>query len=76
MSAAGLSTIPSAAYHRDDVGCDAPTLSASIASLLLRDSPRHAYAAHPKLGGHPRDDSETFDLGTAAHAYLLVEALD
>lgn len=67
----GIFSIASPDYHRDEVGCDEPTLSASIASILLRDSPKHAHAAHPKLGGHPLEDSETFDLGTAAHSYIL-----
>lgn len=64
-------TLDRAMYHRDEVGIDAPCLSSSIASILLRDSPQHAYVAHPKLGGVPREDSETFDLGTAAHDYIL-----
>lgn len=64
-------TIPSSVYHADTFGPDAPMLSASIASILLRDSPKHAWSAHPKLGGHPREDSETFDLGRAAHSYIL-----
>lgn len=67
----GIYSLSSAAYHADELGCDAPCLSASIASILLRDSPKHAYAAHPLLGGGTREESETFDLGTAAHAYIL-----
>lgn len=67
----GIYTIDEAAYHRDDLGIDAPMLSASIANILLRQSPLHAHAAHPKLGGFPCEESETFDLGTAAHALIL-----
>jgi hypothetical protein len=67
----GIYTIDEHAYHRDDLGLDAPMLSASIATMLLRQSPLHAHAAHPKLGGFPPDESETFDLGTAAHSLIL-----
>lgn len=67
----GIYTIDEATYHRDDLGHDAPMLSASIANILLRQSPLHAHAAHPKLGGFPCEESETFDLGTAAHGVIL-----
>lgn len=67
----GIYDIAASAYHRDDLGHDAPTLSASIAAILLRQSPLHAHAAHPKLGGYPHEESETFDLGTAAHSLIL-----
>lgn len=67
----GIFAIDAATYHRDALGEDAPMLSASIASILLRESPKHAHAAHPKLGGFPQEESETFDLGTAAHALIL-----
>ena len=57
-------------YHADP--CPTPSLSSSIASILLRKSPMHAAAAHPKLLGHAeREESEALDLGTVAHAYLL-----
>lgn len=49
-----------------------PSLSASIIHLLVNASPRHAWAAHPRLGNcAPRDDNPRSDLGTAAHAFLL-----
>lgn len=67
----GVYTVPSAQYHADDLGCDAPMLSASLATILLRESPKHAYARHPKLGGFIEEPSETFDLGTAAHSMIL-----
>lgn len=68
---AGIYTVSAATYHRDELGVDAPMLSASIATILLRQSPKHAHAAHPKLGGFPSEESETFDLGTAAHSLVL-----
>lgn len=67
----GIHDIAATTYHRDDLGADAPMLSASIAAILLRQSPLHAHAAHPKLGGWPHEDSDVFDLGTAAHSLIL-----
>lgn len=65
----GIYEIPAAEYHQDP--CPAPSLSSSIAKTLLACSPAHARAKHPRLGAAPREESETFDLGTAAHAYIL-----
>ncbi len=49
-----------------------PALSASIARILLGASPLHAWWAHPALNpGGLREEREAFDIGTAAHAYLL-----
>lgn len=57
-------------YHADP--CAGPSLSSSIAILLLSQSPLHAWAAHPRLNpDYRREESEAFDLGTAAHAYVL-----
>lgn len=68
--------IPAEAYHRDDVGAPAPCLSKSIAHLLVRYSPAHAKAAHPKLNPTlTRDDEPKFDIGQATHSALL-EGID
>lgn len=68
---ARLLTIDAAAYHSDQVG-DTPTLSSSIAKLLLTHSPAHAYTAHPKLNPDwQREDDSRFDLGNVCHALLL-----
>ena len=66
----GIHQMPAAEYHADP--CPAPSLSSSIINVMLGQSPKHAWTAHPKLNPnyHP-DDDEKFDLGTAAHAYLL-----
>ena len=67
----GIYQIGAAEYHRDSVG-PAPSLSASIAHILLNQSAWHAWFAHPRLNpAYERQDDERFDLGTAAHAYLL-----
>jgi hypothetical protein len=58
-------------YHADDHG-DNPTLSSSIANLLINRSPLHAWTAHPRLNPNfvAVDDSK-FDVGTVAHSMLL-----
>jgi len=57
------------AYHADP--CEAPSLSASIAKLLVSECPAIAYNAHPKLGGDPWEASASMDLGTVAHSLTL-----
>lgn len=53
-----------------------PSLSASIAKILLTRSPIHAWMAHPRLNPNWKQEvKEEFDLGTAAHA-LLLEGVD
>jgi hypothetical protein len=72
ISAPGIYEIPENAYHADP--CPAPSLSRSVLRLLVRRSEKHAYTAHPKLGGLDEpDDSgdEVADYGTAAHQSFL-----
>jgi hypothetical protein len=71
---AGIWDCPVDRYHADDLllGADAPSLSASIANILVNRSPAHARAAHPKLNPDlVREESDKFDIGTAAHSVLL-----
>ncbi len=68
----GLYAMSEAAYHADPL--PEPSLSRSIAQLLVTKSPRHARAAHPRLT--KQDDvieknSRERDIGSAAHALLL-----
>ncbi len=58
-------------YHKDQL-CPQPSLSSHIANILLRQSPLHAWLAHPRLNPNyaPVEDSR-FDLGSAAHSLLL-----
>lgn len=66
----GLHQMTADTYHDDP--CPEPSLSASLAHVLLTCSPRHAWWAHPRLNpAFEPDRDEKFDLGTAAHAYLL-----
>ena len=66
----GIYALTAAEYHADPT--PGPSLSASIAHELLSRSAWHAWTAHPKLNpAYRREEDERFDLGTAAHAYLL-----
>jgi hypothetical protein len=67
-------SMPSETYHRDPA--PQPSLSASIAKILDRKSPLHAWTANPRLNPNYQDsEKEIFDLGTAAHS-LLLEGID
>jgi hypothetical protein len=66
----GIYTIPAEDYHRDP--CDVPSLSSSIAHLLVKKTPAHARWAHPRLNpDFERKEKANFDLGNMAHAVLL-----
>lgn len=66
----GVYTMPAEDYHADP--CPVPSLSSGIARTLVSQSPRHAWAAHPRLNpAHASEDKQAFDLGSAAHALLL-----
>lgn len=66
----GIHEIPSALYHADPA--PQPSLSASVAKILIQQSPLHAWTAHPRLNPkHQSAESDAFDYGTAAHAMLL-----
>lgn len=67
---AGIHDITANAYHEDPAP---PSLSASIAHLLCSRSPRHAWAAHPRLNPDFKPvERASFDVGTVAHAALLL----
>jgi len=66
----GLQQIPEATYHADP--CPVASLSAGIVDILTRESPLHAWAAHPRLNPDYREEvKEEFDVGQAAHALLF-----
>jgi hypothetical protein len=66
----GVYDIDAKTYHADPV--IVPSLSSSISKILLEQSPRHAWLAHPRLNPEFEPEQNTkFDLGSAAHAYLL-----
>ena len=70
VSAPGIYAMPAALYHSDP--CPEPSLSASLAKIILAKTPKHAAAAHPRLPGRVknRDDSK-FNLGTTTHEMIL-----
>lgn len=66
----GIHNLSAGIYHADP--CDTPSLSNSIANILLRQSPQHAFMAHPRLNpDYEGEDDKKFDKGTAAHCLLL-----
>jgi hypothetical protein len=68
---AGLHAISSEDYHADRLH-DRPSLSSGTIKRLLAQSPEHARANHPRLNPdfEPTVDAK-FDVGTAAHRFLL-----
>jgi len=66
----GIYTMDAAEYHADPA--PDPSLSSSIAKVLLNQTPAHARLKHPKLNPALREEeSERFDIGSAAHSLLL-----
>jgi len=64
-------SVDAATYHDDAVAAQ-PTLSASIAKVLLSSSPRHAWQQHPRLNpDYQRVEDDKFSVGTVCHAVLL-----
>lgn len=62
--------IPAAVYHADP--CDEPSLSSSIANLLLAKTPAHARLAHPRLNpAFKESPTSAMNLGAVAHEILL-----
>lgn len=58
------------AYHADPA--PAPSLTQSVAKVLLAKSPLHAWHAHPRLNpAYQHDDDTKFDVGNIAHKMLL-----
>ena len=71
----GLWRMPASVYHADP--CEKPSLSHSVAKVLLGKSPRHAWYAHPRLNDACEEvHNKRFDLGTVAHTLLLGQGRD
>lgn len=66
--------VPEARYHQDPIG-PAPSLSSSIAKVLIDQSPAHARWAHPRLNPDFDRGDEKYNAarakGSAAHRLLL-----
>src|SRR5262245_44641936 len=66
---------PTAAYFADP--CPAPSLTQSIAKILLERSPLHAWHAHPRLNPDYKPDDDTkFDIGNVAHKLMIGRGKD
>lgn len=62
--------MPSEEYHADPA--EQPSLSNSIAHIMLSKSPAHAFNCHPRLSkNYQPSESSRFDIGTAAHDLIL-----
>lgn len=63
-------------YHSDPV-TPMPSLSSSVAKLIVSRSPLHAWFAHPRLNtakaAEDEKPSRAMDIGTAAHKIILGE---
>lgn len=66
----GFYDMNAADYHADP--CPSPSLSSSVAKVLVNKSPKHAWKIHPRLGGEPQDaPSREMQIGSAVHALAL-----
>jgi len=70
---ANLISLTESEYHADKIDPALPTLSASIAKILVEKTPAHAYARHPRLGGTSRPSTPAMDRGHIIHAILSGE---
>ncbi|WP_257541100.1 PD-(D/E)XK nuclease-like domain-containing protein [Sphingobium sp. CFD-1] len=65
-----VTRLPSAEYHADPA--PEPSLSATLAKLIISRSPRHAWMASPSLNPDRKPiHKKTFDIGRAAHRAIL-----
>jgi len=71
VSAPGIHfDMPEADYHADP--CPAPSLSSSVARVLIEQSPAHARAMHPRLCPDAKSpESDRLALGAVVHALVL-----
>ena len=60
---------PAHLYHSDP--CERPSLSSSIAKVIVEETPLKAWLAHPRLNlGYQEEADSKFDLGSAVHDWL------
>jgi hypothetical protein len=58
-------------YHEDRHAPE-PSLSSTVARLVINRSPRHAWTAHPRLNpDYAPTEKAVFDIGRAAHRAIL-----
>lgn len=67
---AGVYQIDASQYHADP--CPEPSLSSTLARVILAQSPLHAWTASPRLNPQFEPvEKKTFDIGRAAHRAVL-----
>lgn len=70
--------MPAAQYHADP--CPEPSLSQSLAKIMLARSPAHVWTAHPRLNPDYQHDAEGYDadriIGEVAHKLMLLRGRD
>lgn len=66
ISIPGIYSIPAETYHMDPIVV--PSLSCSIARMLVRKTPRHAWQAHARFGSVGIIPTKVMDDGSAIHA--------
>jgi hypothetical protein len=68
---AGIYAMPAALYHADPAPL--PSLSSSIAKIIIGQTPRHAAVEHPRLPGvkKEREEKKVMSFGSAAHELIL-----
>lgn len=73
----GLYQLSEEEYHADP--CPLPSLSRSIGQMMIYQSPRHAWTAHPRLNPNIKVDESRnerrTDIGSGAHAKLLKQPI-
>lgn len=70
ISEPGEYDLDDATYHGDP--CKTPSLSASLAKLMVKRTPWHAWHAHPRLNPNfEEEDQKKFDLGSVFHKEIL-----
>ena len=66
----GTMQMSAARYHSDP--CAVPSLSSTIANILISDSPAHARLAHPRLPGKaPKKETKSLTDGSHVHPRIL-----
>lgn len=63
--------VTTAEYHADEIGQAKPSLSSSIANVIVSKSPLHAWTQHPRLGKQRREATPQMEFGTLIHALVL-----
>lgn len=72
---AGIHEMPADIYHADPA--PQPSLSSTLAKLMLAQSPLHAWTASARLNpAFEPVDKKTFDIGRAAHRAILGKGAD